>query len=34
VIEEELGLLPDREAAAEAFVEECEREHTQLRGGR
>jgi hypothetical protein len=34
VIEDELGLLPEREAAAEAFVEDCERELTQLRGGR
>ncbi len=34
VIEEELNVLPDREVAAEEYVEECEREHSQLRGGR
>ncbi len=34
VIEEELNVLPEREAAAEAFVEDCEREHAELRGGR
>lgn len=34
VIDEELAELPEREAAAERFVEECERDHAQLRGGR
>ncbi|MBW3619767.1 MAG: hypothetical protein KY461_05935 [Actinobacteria bacterium] len=31
VIDEELTRLPDRLAAAEEFVEECEREHAELR---
>jgi hypothetical protein len=34
VIGEELAALPDREAAAEAFVTECEEEHVRLREGR
>ncbi len=32
VIEDELRGLPDREAAADAFVIECEREHAALQG--
>lgn len=31
VIEDELARLPDRLAAAEQFVEECEREHAELK---
>lgn len=31
VIDEELRELPDREVAAGAFVEECEREHAKLK---
>lgn len=34
VIEEELSVIPEREAAAAAYVDECEREHTELRGRR
>lgn len=34
VIEEELSVIPDREAAAAAYVDECEREHAELRGRR
>lgn len=33
VIADEQYRLPDRIAAAEAFVEECEMEHTQLKYG-
>ena len=33
VIREELDDLPDREEAAERFVEECEREHAELKRG-
>jgi hypothetical protein len=32
-IEEERRRLPERMAAAEAYVEECEREHASLRAG-
>jgi hypothetical protein len=31
-IADERARLPERVAAAEAYVEECEREHAQLRG--
>lgn len=31
VLQDELAHLPERIQAAEAFVEECEREHAQLR---
>ncbi len=31
VIDDELSRLPQREAAAAAFVDECERRHSQLR---
>lgn len=31
VLEDELGRMPERLAAAEAFVEECEREHAELK---
>ena len=31
VVEDELARLPERRAAAERFVEECEREHDELR---
>lgn len=34
VIEEELQELPEREQAAQDFVDACEQEHAQLRGGR
>lgn len=33
VIGEELARMPERIAAAEAFVEECEREHATLKYG-
>lgn len=33
VLEEEASRLPDRIAAAEAYVEECDREHTVLKHG-
>ena len=33
IIAEELRSRPDREAAAEAFVTECEREHAALQRG-
>lgn len=33
-IEDERGRLPDRIAAAEHFVEECEQEHESLKRGR
>lgn len=33
VIDEELNDLPDREQAAERFVEACEREHADLKRG-
>lgn len=33
VLEEEGARLPDRIAAAEAHVEECDREHTMLKHG-
>ena len=32
-IDDELQRLPDRIAAAEAYVEDCEREHARLRAG-
>lgn len=31
VIEEELGRMPERIAAAEAFVETCDQEHAELK---
>jgi hypothetical protein len=34
VIADEQARLPDRVAAAEEFVEECEREHAELKHGR
>ena len=34
VIADEQQRLPERIAAAEAFVEECEREHAELKHGR
>jgi hypothetical protein len=34
VIEEELARLPDRLSAAEAFVDECERDHARLKRSR
>lgn len=34
VLEEEALRVPDRLAAAEAFVQECEQEHQMLRHGR
>jgi hypothetical protein len=33
VLEEEASRLPDRIAAAEVYVEECDREHTVLKQG-
>lgn len=34
LVEDELARLPERSAAAAAFVEECEAVHRALRGGR